>query len=140
MVRDPSEIYHTGTLAQVHPAGHAMSGSMGQSGGGGRSRGHGNGHGHDGSGGDVTPMQVFLTLHRRITFKGVVAQGPPMIADVSHWESASGGAKVPLLLAGEEGTLLRALSAEVVAVIRDLVRMNPLFREQTQFFTTRVDM
>lgn len=36
--------------------------------------------------------------------------------------------------------MVKALSNEVVGVIRDLVRMNPLFREQTQYFTARVDM
>lgn len=39
---------------------------------------------------------------------------------------------------GEKLDLIKALSNEVVSVIRDLVRTNPLFREQTQYFSSRV--
>jgi len=40
----------------------------------------------------------------------------------------------------EDAVLVKALSNEVVSVIRDLVKANPLFREQTQYFTSRVDL
>ena len=39
-----------------------------------------------------------------------------------------------------DAVLVKALSNEVVSVIRDLVKANPLFREQTQYFTARVDL
>jgi len=155
---DPSEIYHTGTLAQIHPAPAHAGGMPGaaqrahrqqqarQRGGKGSGRrsglGGGSSTGRSFSDGDglLQPMQVFLTLHRRIDFKSVVSGGPPMLADVSHWEKAPSpgvGGEEGLLSLEHDGTLLKALSNEVVAVIRDLVKMNPLFREQTQFFTTR---
>ena len=61
VISDPSEIFQTGTLAQVHPA------TMGQDDGG--------------MGGGSSPhMQVFLTLHRRLDFRHVVKAGPPMVS------------------------------------------------------------
>jgi len=38
------------------------------------------------------------------------------------------------------GDLVRALSNEIVAAIRELVQLNPLYREHMQYFTQRVDI
>ena len=58
-----------------------------------------------------------------------------MVGAVEHW--GRGEALDP---ADMNHPVIQALSNEIVAVIRDLVRMNPLFREHTQYFTSRVDM
>ena len=36
--------------------------------------------------------------------------------------------------------MVQALSSEIVAVIRELVQLNPLYREHMQYFTQRVDV
>jgi hypothetical protein len=65
-----------------------------------------------------------------------------MLGRVRHWDPPQlpGMSGLGADKAGERMDLVKALSNEVVGVIRDLVRMNPLFREQTQYFTSRVDM
>ena len=116
VITDPDEIYRTGTLAQIHNVHHSHAANAGAVGG-------------------DEHMQVFLTLHRRISFLEMLEQGPPMVAAVEHWARGE-----PLDTADINHPVLQALSNEIVAVIRDLVRMNPLFREHTQYFTSRVDM
>uniref|UniRef100_A0A7S2RZQ8 Lon protease homolog n=1 Tax=Rhizochromulina marina TaxID=1034831 RepID=A0A7S2RZQ8_9STRA len=76
--------------------------------------------------------QLFLTLHRRIEWQKELTQGPPMSAEVTHWSR-------PLDPPEAEAEIVKALCNEVVAGIRDLVKLNPLFREHAQYFTSRID-
>ena len=78
-------------------------------------------------------MQIFLTVHRRVDRTGVVHVGPPLNLNVHHWAHPD-----PVPAADED--MIRAYSNEIVAVIRDLVKLNPLFREHAQYFTSRIDM
>ena len=95
-----------------------------------------------------------MTAHRRLDLGRVLDAGPPLRAEVHHWakpnpgrplapiesparEAGSGAGNSGAVASKEE---VKALSNELVGVIRDLVRANPLFREQTQFFNARVDL
>lgn len=78
-------------------------------------------------------IQVFFTIHRRIDWTNVVDMGPPLNLDVLHWDP-------PALPPDSDADMIQAYSNEIVAVIRDLVKINPLFREHAQYFTTRIDI
>jgi len=78
-------------------------------------------------------MQIFLTVHRRVDRTGLVHAGPPLNLKVHHWPHPD---PVPT----DDEDMIRAYSNEIVAVIRDLVKLNPLFREHAQYFTSRIDM
>jgi len=80
---------------------------------------------------------ALLLVHRRCDFETLVDLGPPPRFGVEHWpkevfeEAAEDD---------ERSDLIRALSNEVVATIRELVQVNPLYREHMNFFTQRVDI
>ncbi|KAJ1458314.1 Lon protease C-terminal proteolytic domain-containing protein [Pelagophyceae sp. CCMP2097] len=110
--------------------------------------------------------QALCLVHRRVDLNSVVDVGPPPRFGVTHWAKevwesptprrssagpsrmptsrTTGRRKAPSAQSFDKGPdpmdVLRALSNEVVAVIRELVQLNPLYREHMQYFTQRVDI
>lgn len=66
--------------------------------------------------------QVILLGHRRITLEEVQSMGPPTFANVQHWKKSK----------LQQTNTLKALTNEVLALARELIRMSPLLREQIQ--------
>jgi len=74
---------------------------------------------------------VLLLGHRRVDLLSVDNVGPPVEATVGHWDRLS---------ADPFGSdVVRALSNEIVGMIREVAALNPLFREHVHYFPTRVD-
>ena len=115
-------VHGTGAFAQVH---NVAEGSDGQS-------------------------QALLLVHRRVDASTVVDAGPPPRLGVEHWPREAwvdeDDGTIPPTKTGRRkkdasrGDLVRALSNEIVAAIRELVQLNPLYREHMQYFTQRVDI
>lgn len=76
------------------------------------------------------PVSLWLMGHRRLNLKSIDSIGPPVDATVSHWDK--------LEYVGTDDTV-RALSNEVVSVIREVAQMNALFRESLTWFPARID-
>jgi len=81
------------------------------------------------------PASLILQGHRRIDLLSVDKIGPPIDATVSHWE------KLKYKQGSDSSTddTIRALSNEILKVIRELAKSNPLFRENIAFFPNKVD-
>ena len=115
-------VHGTGAFAQVH---NVAEGSDGQS-------------------------QALLLVHRRVDASTVVDAGPPPRLGVEHWPREAwvdeDDSSIPPTKTGRRkkdaspGDLVKALSNEIVAAIRELVQLNPLYREHMQYFTQRVDI
>jgi len=117
-------VHGTGAFAQVH---NVAEGSDGQS-------------------------QALLLVHRRVDASTVIDAGPPPRLGVAHWPREAWvddehDSRPPTKTGrrkrdrdASRGDLVRALSNEIVAAIRELVQLNPLYREHMQYFTQRVDI
>jgi len=78
--------------------------------------------------------QVFLMGHRRVDIQELIKQGPPAEVSVDHWGR---------LDYDVDSKVIKAYRNEIVNILREVVRMNPLFRESVQqisMFTQRIDM
>ena len=77
--------------------------------------------------------QALLTGHRRVRIKSVEDQGPPIIVNVDHLSPAPYDAN---------SDLIRATTNEVVSTFRDVLRVNPMFRESVDMaqITARFDV
>lgn len=73
---------------------------------------------------------VLLMAHRRVDLLSVNGRGPPIDITVSHWDKMD--------YQGSDDTI-RALSNEILSAIREVAALNPLFRENVQFFPSKVD-
>lgn len=119
IITSPDDIYHTGTFAQIQrltrgveapkPPNPAAEGDENT---------------------DSSAATLLLLAHRRVDLKSVDALGPPIDVTVSHWARSE--------YTGSNDTV-RALSNEILSTIREVAQMNPLFRENLQFFPMRVD-
>lgn len=118
VIVDPSDIYSVGTFAQIHQLKRGV-GSLktGQTGPNGEEEG--------------SAASILLRAHRRVDLKSVDEIGPPIDVTISHWPR--------LDYAGGNDTI-RALSNEIVSTIREVAQLNPLFRENVQFFTMQLDV
>jgi len=78
--------------------------------------------------------QALVLVHRRLTFDGIKSTKrlPPLLK-VKHWQKEE-------INQNESSNEIRAISNEIVATIRELVQMNPLYREHMQFFAQRIDI
>ena len=134
LITDPKDLYNVGTFAQVHRV----------------SRGMGMVHADGSNGGlnalnsqftdEVDPSEpvsasVLLMAHRRIDLLSVDNIGPPIDVTVSHWDRLTYKSRSD----STTDDTIRALSNEVLSIIRELAQLNPLFREHVTFFPTRVD-
>jgi Lon-like ATP-dependent protease len=75
--------------------------------------------------------QVLMVSQRRIAIDEVHDIGPPLRVKVNPLENADFDPK---------SKLIRAYSNEIVATLREIVKMNPLFKEHMQYFSQRIDI
>jgi len=154
VITDPADLYSVGTFAQIHRLTRGVgsgsissaSASNGVSGGG---SGSNNGFADDpdagaGAGGDHSSSEeeedggsaasVLLLAHRRVNLMSVDSLGPPIDVTISHWPRLdyTGPMSSP-------DDTIRALINEILSTIREVAQINPLFRENVQFFSGRLD-
>jgi len=132
LITDPSELYNVGSFAQIHrlTRGHNP---HHQSNSGLPPGGMGNTHLDNDDDEEVT-ASLLLMGHRRIDLLSVDEVGPPIDVTVSHWDRLEYSAKE-----GDSPDMIRAITNEILSTIREVAQLNPLFRDQVQFFPTRVD-
>ena len=119
IITDPSDIYETGTLAQIHrltaidppKPSHPDESDI---------------ENDDGEAATLT-----LLAHRRVDLVSVNQVGPPIDVTIKHW---------PRLEYTGPNDNIRALSNEIVNTIREVAQMNPLFRESLNLFPMRFDV
>ena len=75
--------------------------------------------------------QLLLQSHRRITLERVSSYGPPLIAEVAHWRRPTIDLEKPSI---------KAYSNEVVAAVRDLLKINPLAQQHMQQWVSRIEL
>ena len=136
LITDAKELCNVGTFAQIH----RVSRGMGMV----HADGTADGMNTLGSqftddpvdqGNEPSSASVLLMAHRRIDLLSVDNTGPPIDVTVAHWDRLT-------YKVGSDTTTddtIRALSNEVLSLIRELAQLNPLFREHVTFFPTRVD-
>lgn len=121
VIVNPEELYNVGTFAQIHQVRRGV-GSL---------KPLRNEDGEDSS--DDNPgsaASILLRAHRRVDLVSVDEIGPPIDVTISHW---------PRLDYGGGNDTIRALSNEILSTIREVAQLNPLFRENVQFFTMHLD-
>eukprot|EP00536_Pseudo-nitzschia_multiseries_P007187 jgi/Psemu1/240007/estExt_Genewise1.C_1660028 len=77
---------------------------------------------------------VLLLAHRRVNLMSVDSLGPPIDVTISHWPRLDYTGP----MASPDDTI-RALINEILSTIREVAQINPLFRENVQFFSGRLD-
>lgn len=80
---------------------------------------------------DANSVQVLMVSQRRIAIDGVHDEGPPMRVTINALENPEYDPK---------NKLIRAYSNEIVATLREIVKLNPLFKEHMQYFSQRIDI
>ena len=132
LITSLDEVHTTGAFAQLHQIVRPPRTQLDDRGEVASVPAGGGGDGGSALGGDGGGAHALLLVHRRCDALSIVESGPPPFVEVEHW-----GAPVT-----EEpfSDVMRAHVNEIVGVIRELVRVNPLFKEQMAFFTQRVDV
>uniref|UniRef100_A0A7S3P6J3 Lon protease homolog, mitochondrial n=1 Tax=Amphora coffeiformis TaxID=265554 RepID=A0A7S3P6J3_9STRA len=118
VITDPEEIYSVGTFCQIQ-----------------RLTRHGNTgdpNNKESASSSSASATLLLLAHRRVHLESVDNVGPPIDVTVKHWK-----AEATTTAAADDG--IRALTNEVISTIREIAQVNPLFRENLQFFPMRVD-
>jgi Lon-like ATP-dependent protease len=80
---------------------------------------------------DAEGAQLMLLAHRRIQIQDLLEIGPPLRVQVQHHELDPFDAK---------DDKIKAYSNEIITVLRDVMKNNPLFKEHMQYFTQRIDL
>ncbi|KAL7691775.1 putative ribosomal protein S5 domain 2-type [Plasmopara halstedii] len=80
---------------------------------------------------DANSVQVLMVSQRRIAIDSLRDEGPPIRVNISNLDSPPFDPK---------SKLIRAYSNEIVATLREIVKMNPLFKDHMQYFSQRVDV
>jgi Lon-like ATP-dependent protease len=80
---------------------------------------------------DANSVQVLMVSQRRIAIDNVHDQGPPLRVKINPLENPDYDPK---------NKLIRAYSNEIVATLREIVKLNPLFKEHMQYFSQRIDI
>lgn len=151
VITDASDLYSVGTFAQIHrltrgvgSASQDPNGVAGSSSGGAFADdvgGHPNGesgaggeHSSASSSEDTSAASVLLLAHRRVNLMSVDSLGPPIDVTISHWPRLdySGPMSSP-------DDTIRALINEILSIIREVAQINPLFRENVQYYSGRLD-
>jgi ATP-dependent Lon protease len=122
VIKDSSDIYHTGTFAQIqrltrgvpNPKPVDLTSSTF----------------NDDKDTEDTAATLILLAHRRVNLVSVDDIGPPIDVTVNHW---------PRMEYTGPDDSVRALSNEVISTIREVAQMNVLFRENLQLFPMRFD-
>ncbi|OQR93321.1 lon protease [Achlya hypogyna] len=77
-------------------------------------------------------MQILLTGQRRIVIDGIHDSGAsPLRVNISPLQNPSYDKK---------NKMIKAYSNEIVATLREIVKLNPLFKEHIQYFSQRIDI
>ena len=117
VITDPSDLYNVGTFAQIQSIKRGLGGSG--------TTATANSHDTDDA------ATVLLLAHRRVDLVSVDEIGPPIDATISHWPR--------LDYTGKDDTI-QALVNEILSTVREVAQLNPLFRENVQFFSMRLDV
>lgn len=80
---------------------------------------------------DASSVQVLMVSQRRIIIDGIHDIGPPLRVSINPLENPPHDA---------QNKMIRAYSNEIVATLRELVKLNPLFKEHMQYFSQRIDI
>ncbi|KAL3662049.1 hypothetical protein V7S43_012856 [Phytophthora oleae] len=80
---------------------------------------------------DANSVQVLMVSQRRIAIDDTRDEGPPLRVNISNLDNPPFDPK---------SKLIRAYSNEIVATLREIVKMNPLFKEHMQYFSQRIDI
>ena len=144
IITDPKELYNVGTFAQIHRVTRGVGVNpsnlhVNQFGTGPPhdTNGDGNEHDFDSHGNDTNvSASILLLAHRRINLQSVDSIGPPISTTVSHWDRMR---YAPDSAGATNGDTVKALTNEILATLREVAQVNPLFREHVTFFPTRVD-
>lgn len=136
VIKDPSDIYHTGTFAQIQRLTRGVANpkpvDLSSAGGYDDNNNNNNGdeHAHSDNNNNDTAATLILLAHRRVNLVTVDDVGPPIDVTVSHWPRVD--------YTGSDDNI-RALSNEIISTIREVAQMNVLFRENLQLFPMRFD-
>jgi ATP-dependent Lon protease len=125
LITDPNDLYKVGTFAQIH----RITRGLGSPKPNVPNLGHIRETGETAED-DHQAATVLLLAHRRVDLVSVDEIGPPIDATVTHW---------PRLDYTGSNDTIRALSNEILSTIREVAQLNPLFRENVQFFSMRLD-
>ncbi|KAF4043301.1 Lon protease (S16) C-terminal proteolytic domain [Phytophthora infestans] len=80
---------------------------------------------------DANSVQVLMVSQRRIAIDDIRDEGPPLRVNISNLDNPTFDPK---------SKLIRAYSNEIVATLREIVKMNPLFKDHMQYFSQRIDI
>jgi ATP-dependent Lon protease len=123
VIKDAVDIYHTGTFAQIQrltrvasPKPVDPSTTVDDN--------------TDSDQPNETAATLILLAHRRVDLVSVDDIGPPIDVTVTHWPRLD-------YTGGDDS--IRALSNEIIGIIREVAQMNVLFRENLQLFPMRFD-
>jgi Lon-like ATP-dependent protease len=134
VILDPSDIYHTGTFAQIQRLTRGVPNPKPVDLTNTSSSSSGSGKGSDTKKEEDTAATLILLAHRRVNLVSVDDIGPPIDVTVSHWP------RLEYTGVGRtDNDSIRALSNEVISTIREVAQMNVLFRENLQLFPMRFD-
>jgi ATP-dependent Lon protease len=75
--------------------------------------------------------QLMLMGHRRIRITDVANEGPPLMVQVEHIDTPKDPGNNPHV---------KAYANEILACIREIVKLNPMFREHVQYFVQTADL
>jgi len=77
-----------------------------------------------------TPLGIQATImsHRRVSIQKLEELGPPPYVGVDHWEPQE---------YDPESSTIKAYSNEIVATIRDLIKMNPLLSQNAHYLLSQ---
>lgn len=141
VITDPSDLYNVGCFAQIHRLTRGVgSGPTNDADGVDNDTESGsNDVGDDRSAGGNSKTgapvaSVLLLAHRRVNLISVDSLGPPIDVSIQHWPRLdyTGPMSAP-------DDTIRALINEILSTIREVSQINPLFRENVQFFSGRLD-
>jgi Lon-like ATP-dependent protease len=122
VITDAAELYDVGTFCQIQRlTRHAGTGEQSPA-----------GSSNSGSASAEDSATLLLLAHRRVSLESIDNLGPPIDATVRHWNRNAD-------VAVATNDTVRALVNEMIGTIREIAQVNPLFRENLQFFPMRVD-
>ena len=76
-------------------------------------------------------VQAMFMAHRRISITGEVEGSSPLEATVLHHDPP------PI---GDHSDIVKAYSNEILTTLREVIKINPMFKEHVQYFTQRLDV
>jgi Lon-like ATP-dependent protease len=77
--------------------------------------------------------QMLLWGHRRISIEDMMNVGPPMSVSINHLDDGFNSKTV-------KSDMVKAYTNQIVSVLRDLVKINPLLKEHMNHIVSRMDV